>query len=485
MARSRAEFRSAHDPTHKVESVGAIFDQPIPKGTKRFIVTAAQNATPVHARFWKSLRVASTHYSAPILVIPLRYKNPTSQWTGSQQNAEYWAADVRPYLFNQRRALNRNIVALGDIKIQPTAGEPLTGLEGFTGSESTIVGHTKLAFKTVATPGHKMAKVLSTTGACTVSNYTDSRAGKAGEFHHSLGAVLIEVDGPHFWLRHLGSKDSGEITDLGMRFTPKGAEKAPAPLAIVLGDTHVRFTDPRVDAATFGKGGIVPTLSPKAIVFHDLLDSYSANHHHDGNAFNAIAKLRAGYNDVQAEVDEAIQFIADRVPPKVRGYVISSNHNDFLMRWLLAKDWREDPANAEFYLKTALAVAQHTQMGLGGAEYPDPFTYWVEQAKLSNITCLSDNDSLSIVGIELGMHGDKGPNGSRGSITNLRRIGVKSVIGHSHSPGISEGCVQVGTSSRLRLEYNRGPSGWLNTHCLLHADSKRQLVTIVDGRWRL
>ena len=74
------------------------------------------------------------------------------------------------------------------------------------------------------------------------------------------------------------------------------------------------------------------------------------------------------------------------------------------------------------------------------------------------------------------MHGDRGPNGARGSAKNLRRIGIKSVIGHSHSPQISEGCYQVGTSSRLKLEYNEGPSGWLNTHCVIHADGKRQFV---------
>jgi len=87
-------------------------------------------------------------------------------------------------------------------------------------------------------------------------------------------------------------------------------------------------------------------------------------------------------------------------------------------------------------------------------------------------------------GIELGMHGNRGLNGSRGSIRNLRRIGVKSVIGHSHCPGIDEGCYQVGTSTRLRLDYNHGASSWLNAHGIVHADGKRQIVVIVDGNWR-
>ena len=46
-----------------------------------------------------------------------------------------------------------------------------------------------------------VAKLLTTTGACTVSNYTDSRAGRIGEFHHSLSAILVEVDGRRFHLR--------------------------------------------------------------------------------------------------------------------------------------------------------------------------------------------------------------------------------------------------------------------------------------------
>ena len=83
------------------------------------------------------------------------------------------------------------------------------------------------------------------------------------------------------------------------------------------------------------------------------------------------------------------------------------------------------------------------------------------------------------------MHGDRGPNGARGSIKNLRRIGVKSIIGHSHSPGIDEGAYQNGTSTRLRLGYNVGPSSWLNAHTVVYANGKRSLINIIDGKWRL
>src|SRR5678810_27744 len=80
---------------------------------KRYIVTAAQNATPVHEGFFKALENAAQVLNAELIVIPLRYKNPTSRWTASQQNDESWAEEVWPYLYNQRKKLNPNLVLLG------------------------------------------------------------------------------------------------------------------------------------------------------------------------------------------------------------------------------------------------------------------------------------------------------------------------------------------------------------------------------------
>src|SRR5665213_2178491 len=51
------------------------------KGSNSFIVTAAQNATPAHIGFLKSLESACNHLDAELIVVPIRYKNPTSRWT--------------------------------------------------------------------------------------------------------------------------------------------------------------------------------------------------------------------------------------------------------------------------------------------------------------------------------------------------------------------------------------------------------------------
>lgn len=486
--RTLEEFRQAHDPTYEVMNPSAVFDQQWSKDTRRFIITAAQNATPVHAAFWGALRTAASHLGAQLLVIPLRYKNPTSQWTGSQRNAEHWDPAVREYLFNQRRKLNANITLAADVKTQPTAGRPLTGFDALTGHESMVIGHTKLQMLTVASPASKLPKIMTTTGACTMPNYTDSKQGKIGEFHHTLGAVLVEIKGNKFHLRHLNAdKETGAFSDLNTMYGDGGIVSNIPVAALVMGDTHVGFVDPGVERATFGPGGMVETLKPAHLIWHDLLDGYSVNPHHSGNPFNAIAKKASGWDKVRDEVERAVGYVVSRTPKNATSIVVGSNHDDFLRRWVLGTDWREDPGNATFYLETALAMARATCMGDSGAAYPSPFVYWMEQAtaKQKNIRCLHGDESFKLVDVELGMHGDRGPNGARGSVRNLRRIGVKSIIGHSHSPAIDEGCYQVGTSTRLRLEYNHGPSAWLNTHCILHMDGKRQLITIVDGEWHL
>lgn len=459
--------------------------------TERFLVTAAQNATPVHIGFMKALEAAANDMDAELIVIPLRYKNATSTWTASQANEEWWVKEVQPYLWNVRKPLNSNLTIMGDIKIQPTASSPLNGLEGITHGESGIFGHTKLQLRTVPTPQGKLPKIMTTTGACTVRNYTDSRAGKLGEFHHTLGAALVEVRGKEFHLRQINAdKKTGAFIDLtkwyGVDWTKSGIADAPPALALSMGDTHVRVVDRGVVSATFGRSGIIETLRPLEVYWHDLLDGDSINHHHEGNPFLAVHKRANGLDDAQAEVLEAINFLRAHTKG-FKSIVVPSNHDDFLARWLMRADWRDDPQNAEFYLESALAMVRQAKNKDVHAEKLSAFAHWVrrECSGRDDIVCLSNDESRTVAGIEMGMHGDRGPNGTRGSIKNLRRIGVKSIIGHSHSPGIDEGAYQNGTSTRLRLGYNVGPSSWLNTHTVVYANGKRCLINIINGNWRL
>jgi hypothetical protein len=459
--------------------------------SKIFVVTSAQNATPLHTEFWKSLLQYCEFRGAELMVIPIRYKNPTSRWEQSQANEESWMVPTE-YLWNVRKALNKNISVLGDIKVQPTAVSPLSGFEGMTHGESAILGHTKLQLKVIATPQGKYPKILTTTGACTVKNYTDTRAGKLGDFHHTLGAAVVEIDGPRFHLRQINASKDGSFYDIVegevMKFTgligdmPDIADGIPG---IVMGDTHVEAIDPAVERSTFQE--IIPQLRPKKVFWHDLEDGGSVNHYAAKNPFVTAARHYSNAGSASEEFYSACNFVVDHTPSWADSYIVASNHNDWLHRWILERDWKTlAPKDREFYLKVASKLYEKSKTMTGDqAEGLNAFIMLAKEYLINNIHVLDYEESCLVEGIECGMHGHYGPNGSRGSAKNMRRIGVKSIIGHSHTPSIEEGCYQVGTSTRLSRGYTHGPSSWLNTHCLIYPNGKRTLINIIDGKWRI
>jgi len=461
------------------------FSSKIPR-SKKYLITAAQNATPVFGPFLDALRNYARHISAELIVIPFRYRNPTSLWSEQNETNEWWDEQLSPHLYDGRFDLNKYLTILADIKVQPTAVSPLTGLESITGERSGVVGHPKVQLITIPTPHHKLPKIMVTTGAVTVLNYSDTKTGKKGEFHHTFGAAMVEVGRDIFHLRQIIACRDGSFNDLDKEATKDGVKRAPQAEALVMGDTHVDFIDPRVIAATFtAPDCMVKTIRPKNLVWHDLLDFYSRSHHHRGDPILAQIKHRSGLGDVRAEVERACSFIDIHAPGYTQNILVPSNHPEALARWIKESDWRNDPENAEFYLETALAVVRSARMSISGGASVDPFLYWAKQLVKSKLKFLSRDESCVLKGVEVGMHGDRGLNGARGNIRGFSKIGIRSTVAHGHSPGIYEGCYQVGTSTYLRLNYNSGPSSWLNTHCVHYGNGKRSLLNIINGTWRL
>lgn len=492
-----AEFQRKHDPMFQHDAaISPVYNRQVKwsKGTRRAIVVAAQNATPAHKDFWAVLNHMAETLNAELFVLPLRYKNPTSIWTGSQQDAEWYANEFRPYLWNQPLDLNDGVMVLGDIRVQPTNSNPLGGADALSRGKSCVVGHTRAQSKSVAMM-NAPAPFLMTSGAATVANYSDTRVGRLGHFHHSLSAVLIEVKGERFTQRRLNySEHTQRVIDMGVAYYADRHETAPPSLALIMGDTHVDYVCGTVVAATFGNGGIVERTRPQHLLWHDLLDGDSCNPHHAQDPFADIAKYIGGRGSVNGETTRAIDFVRGRTAEAkkatgntVKSVLVPSNHLDFLARWIAKSDWKVlPPENRAFYLRTALMIAESAGLDDAGINYVDPFTELFRRANIPDAIALDSGDSFKLGGVELAMHFDKGPNGSKGSLKNLRRVASKSVGGHSHSPGEDEGATQVGTSTRLRLSYNKGsPSSWLNAHCDLNADGKRQLVIIRDGDFAL
>ncbi len=462
-----------------------------PRRVGKFVVTSAQNNTPIHQKFFASVINYCELNKAELIVIPYRYKNPTSVFT--DRDEEHWDSALKPYLVNGNVKICPDLVLVGGVKIQPTAVQPLSGFEGYTGNASAIFGHPKVQLKTVPTPSKELPKILVTSGAVTIPNYTDSKAGFKGEFHHSLAALIVEVTDEEYHIRHIHGHDDGSFYDLDAYYTDTTVSGGHRIAALVTGDTHALFLDKEVEAATYSNAdSIVKVLRPEMRVFHDLNDFYARNHHHRGDDLINFAKHLFGSDDVEAELQVAADLLDRYNDPESLNVIVKSNHDEAFDRWLREANPSVDPRNARFYHYMKYHQYKSVKKADNGRfEAFDPFEFWClnpDQQKglksSDNTVFLKRDQSLVVGNVELGFHGDVGPNGARGSIQNMSKIGTKAIIGHSHSPGIYEGVYQVGTSSQLDMGYNSGPSSWLTTHAIVYPDGKRTLIHIINGRWR-
>jgi len=98
------------------------------KYTKKYVlVTWAQNATPVHKPFWDNLLAYSKYLNSDIGVIQGKYNAVSVKDC-------WWDENLLEYLDCSRQSIHPYVEILSDIKVKPTAHNPLNGLEGISGS---------------------------------------------------------------------------------------------------------------------------------------------------------------------------------------------------------------------------------------------------------------------------------------------------------------------------------------------------------------
>jgi len=439
-----------------------------------YVITSAVNATKAHNGFLASLHNYCQANNAKLIVLPMRYRNPTRK---EETPDDWWDARLTPHIVNQRTKLCRDVVLLADIKVQPTAINPLQGWLTVSGTDSAILAHTKVALQSVPTMVGDDAKLVMTTGACTVPQYSDTNAGKKGEFHHTLGAVIVEVDKKGTHLRHVLGERDGSFIDLTTKYSRHGVEVAPDASVLILGDLHARQVDSKALDAT---ERLALAINPKSVCLHDALDFSSASHH--SGYFERFKLHITKQNSILSELKVTAKIL-DRISmwaPEI--VMVGSNHNEHFTQYLSKYENALDLENALVYHETKAAMLRAIHEG----SYLDPFKYWVDKLASTPevIHWLRPGESISRHGIELGFHGHRGPNGARGSTKGFSNIGARTVTGHSHSPAIIDGAYCVGTTSKLKMGYNEdSPSSWHHTHCIVYANGKRALLHCVSGKF--
>jgi hypothetical protein len=222
-------------------------------------------------------------------------------------------------------------------------------------------------------------------------------------------------------------------------------------------------------------------IKPQHVILHDVFDGSSISHHEMKDPFIQYGKEIAGTNDLGKEVDYMLESLKafeqfDNV------VIVRSNHDDFLDRWLKNEDWKKQPTykNSRLYMKMSDMLLE--QYG------KDPYNVKgvipsIINEKFPKFITLGRSASYRVKDWELGQHGDIGSNGSRGSLLQFRKLNTKIVVGHYHSPGRKDGALAVGTSTKLRVGYNRGASSWLQSHVVIHTDGRAQHINFIDGEF--
>lgn len=447
---------------------------------KRFIVTWAQNNTPVHKKLLRNIEAYASFIDADILVIAGRYKNPTSIWTNNNKNEEHWKKEVEPYLDANRHNIHKFVSIMSDIKVQPTAVNPMTGMQAISGVNSCIFGSPKVQLEMIPVLEGNRPKIMLTTGAVTMQNYTDAKAGKVGEFHHTFGFAIVEIkDDETFFVRQVTAEDkSGAFTDLIYRVEDGGVSQISSISAAVLGDLHYGHHDQEVIDKTID---FLDKIKPEHVVLHDVFDGDSISHHQMKDPFIQYGKEITGTNDLEKEVNNML--VGLEAFNKFNNVVIvRSNHDDFLDRWLKNEDWKKQPTfkNSRLYMKYSDILLE--QYGKDPNNVKGVIPYLINE-KFPRFKTLGRSASYRVNGWELGQHGDVGSNGSRGSLLQFRKLNTKIVVGHYHSPGRKDGAIAVGTSTKLRVGYNQGPSSWLQSHVIIHNDGRAQHINFVNGEF--
>jgi hypothetical protein len=496
---NKAQFK--HRPVPKANKVK------IGEGIHRFILTSAQDNTKVHQGFLQSLLTYRDYLSkegpCEIMIGGITYNKGLFEDHGKW--IALWDDAIKPFMRWERIRLGNMIDFCAEMNTRPTAKTPLTGFETYTQERWGVFPHAKVQLRSIANMKHEPTKQIMTTGSITLPNYVQLRAGIEAQFHHVIGAVLVEIDQDGtFFTRHLLADEDGSFYDLDKQITPQTVTEGHRVAAITWGDIHTAKIDPVLSAASFGiyptderrKDGrvwkstgeptMLDTLKPEYQFFHDIADFEARNHHNMKDPHHQFLLYTEGADSVETELREVAMLLHETQRPWCESVVVESNHDLALKRWLKEADYKGDPVNARFFLQCQLATYEAIE------EHDYSFSIFAHVMErgfdawpCADVKFLKTDESFRVFDIENGMHGHNGANGGRGSLITFAKCGPKSNTGHGHGAEIRDGAMRSGVKGKMDMGYNIGMSNWTPSDIVTLPNAKRQLVTWCNGRFRL
>jgi len=438
------------------------------------LITSAQNNTPVHKKLFNNLLAykeyleRTTNRNVEIVVIPFRYKNPTSVFLDKEY--EKWDTSLYPYLFMSKQLINDYYV-LGDIKVQPTAHDPLSNLMQLGVGNNVILAHTKQHLKMI--PNSLGPKIAVTTGAITVVNYTDSKIGKQGEFNHIFGFIYLDVK--NRTLRAISAEKNGNFQDVSV-YLDNGEIKHNKIVGMVLGDIHYGKENKTVYYNSIKFAG---ERKIQNIVLHDIFDGESISHHHDHLLLKRYFKAKNSFT-VKDELDMVVNKLIelyDLLKYDKKIYIVRSNHDEHLDKWINKGFANVDLNNLEHFADIIAQMIKNKKID-GALELyvKNELTKLKRTDILKDLIFVNRRQPVKIKGWLISEHGDQGVNGVRGSLSQYKKLSDKIIVGHSHVPMRYNNVVYVGCVCDKNADYLKGISTWEYANAIILENGKVQHI---------
>ena len=443
------------------------------KNYKRFVITTAVMGKEVNKPFADALRNYARRNNALLMILPC--EDVVSR--GKKAKTLEINPELQDFKVVFKDTYINDNLCLSAIKVSAKQINPLTGLDRLTvqNNASIIVASPKVFLRYVPNMHYDIPPALMTTGAITVNNYdTDKymskRTSKLAENDHTYGAVIVEVEDERiFHFRHVQASSYNSITDMGIDYFPNGSIQAIDETAMIMGDSHTGYHDKELHFSVM-EAALKTGVS--TVFLHDIFNATSVTHHDKGKGITKARKARENQLNLTTECKAIKDYLNNIVQHDMDVCIVPSNHDHMLLRWLEEGDFVNDSYNYEMGVILAAATLKgHDPLQYAIEEelgYKNPRVYW-----------LPEDESLKVYGVEVSMHGDRGANGSRGSLQIFEKGLGNCVTAHTHSAAILRNAFCVGTVGVMDQGYNKGLSSWTRTCCLIYKNGTKQLINFI------
>lgn len=443
------------------------------KKYNKFVITTAVMGKEINKPFVNSIRNYAKRNNALLLVLPC--EDVASRGKKASPIELSPELDDFKVVFKDTY-INKNL-CLSAIKVSAKQINSLTGLDRLATSRnaSIIIASPKVFLKYVPNMHYDIPHAIMSTGAITNNNYDtekymSKKVSVLAENDHTFGAVLVEVEDENiFHFRHVQASPYNSLTDMGVDYLPDGSVKNMESTVMVVGDSHVGYHDEELYWTTLKTA---KDIGVSSVVLHDIFNGTSITHHDKGKGITRAIKAEENKLSLDLELKAVKNYLNNIENHDMDIYIVESNHDQHLNRYLEEGRYVSDPINYKTSLKLALAVF----------EKKNPLQHAIEDLldfRSDRIHWLKEDESFNVYGVELGVHGSKGANGSRGSLQAFERGLGNCVTAHSHTACIIRNAFSVGTMSKMDMDYNKGLSNWTRTCCLVYNNGTKQLINFI------